>query len=113
VAGAGSVLAVVLEDGSLSLLDVAQCQAQRPGDSRTRQALLQQVLRTPSAAQLDGVPSGLASLPVVLQPPRPLGSSMLLQQPWVLLLRSLLQVGVCRDAASQWHSDRAMLRRVQ
>jgi hypothetical protein len=54
--------------------------------------LLQQVLRTASPAQLDGVP-GAYALPVVLLPPRPLGSSMLLQQPWVLLLRSLLQVG--------------------
>lgn len=85
------MLAVVLEDGSLSLLDVAQCQARRPGDARARQALLQQVLRTASPAQLEGVPEG--RLPVVLLPPRPLGSSMLLQQPWVLLLRSLLQVG--------------------
>jgi hypothetical protein len=32
-------------------------------------------------------------VPVVLLSPGPLGSSMLLKQPWVLLLRFLLQVG--------------------
>jgi hypothetical protein len=42
-----------------------------------------------------GAGAGVAHLrvPVVLLSPGPLGSSMLLKQPWVLLLRFLLQVG--------------------
>jgi hypothetical protein len=45
-----------------------------------------------SAAAAGGV-GGAVRVPVVLSSPGPLGSSMLLKQPWVLLLRFLLQVG--------------------
>lgn len=86
---------MVLEDGSLSLLDVSQCQAKRP-KAKARQALLHQVLNTPSPAQLAAGLPFVANIPVLLVQPRPLGSSMMLQQPWVLLLRSLLQVSLQR-----------------
>ena len=48
--------------------------------------------------------AGGGRVPVVLLRPGPLGSSMLLQQAWVLLLRFLLQVGgvgVCVKACCQ------------
>lgn len=161
-AGAGSILSVVAEDGSLALLDVSQPLAVRP-NFKARQELLREVLSThsppatltqatpgqlgdhtlPGAAAAGGVGSsggvgagaalaaaaaggagaagaGAAgvpaavlgggkagvggdgvSVPVVLLGPGALGCSMLLKQPWVLLLRALLQVSMaerCTEA---------------
>jgi len=115
-AGPGSILCVVTAEGSLALLDVSQPLAVRPGFT-ARQERLREVLSTHStpaalthtrgthttaaaaaAGAGGGGVGGAVCVPVVLCGPGPLGSSMLLRQPWVLLLRFLLQVG----AAGGW-----------
>jgi hypothetical protein len=99
-----------VEDGSLALLDASQPLSVRPA-APDRQRLLREVLSTPSfpavpvqgcALRAAGVAAGpdeddgggCVSLPLLLLPPAPLGSSVLLQQPWVLLLRLLLQASL-------------------
>lgn len=51
------------------------------------------------AAGVNGGGGSDVAVPVVLLSPGPLGSSMLLKQPWVLLLRFLLQVRPWNAAA--------------
>jgi hypothetical protein len=98
-AGVGTVLAVVLQDGSLALVDTAQPAAKRPS-FKARQALLRQVCAKPSLASpafessADSSSSSSSSIPLALLGSRPLGTLVMLPQPWVLLLRFLLQVGV-------------------
>lgn len=93
--GCSSILSVVLEDGSLCIVDVSPSPANQPSP-KARRAALQQALSTPSTARCNWVLSGggvaVDAVTVVLLSPEPLGSSVLLRQPWVMLLRYLVQV---------------------
>ncbi|KAA6419923.1 MAG: hypothetical protein FRX49_10113 [Trebouxia sp. A1-2] len=79
--GAGAVVALALEDGSLAFADTSQ--AVEHSSRRQRMQAFKHLLGGSWP-----YPQG------VLSPPQPLGSSLLLPRPWALLLRILLQQGV-------------------
>ncbi|KAK9867753.1 hypothetical protein WJX84_002654 [Apatococcus fuscideae] len=79
--GAGSVLAVAVEDGSLAFIEASQA-----AESSTKRQ------RLASFKHLIG--GGFPYPQGVLAPPPALGSVLQLPRPWALLLRLLLQQGV-------------------